>query len=282
MNFTRLDALRLADILRAAAAREIMPRWRRLGAGQVRTKSGPLDPVTDADEAAERAIEAALHTAFPGCVIVGEEAASADPAILARLKGADLAFVVDPVDGTANYAAGLPLFGTMAAAIVRGELAMSVIHDPVGDDSAIAVRGAGAWMAAADGSEVAMRVAAPVPIGEMSGCASWRYLPEPARTGVLHGLNHVAAAMSYRCAAHEYRLVGGGHTHFSVYGRLYPWDHAPGVLLHREAGGYAARFDGSPYEPTDIWGGLICAPDRASWQVLRDALIPGIRHGATP
>ena len=79
--------------------------------------------------------------------------------------------------------------------------------------------------------------------------------------------------MSYRCAAHEYRLVAGGHTDFSVYGRMYPWDHAPGVLLHREAGGYAARFDGSAYDATDIRGGLICASDRASWQALSDALM---------
>ena len=273
MIFTRLDAVRLATILRDAAAREIMPRWRRLAAGQVRSKSGPRDLVTDADEAAERVIEAALTKAFPGCAIVGEEAASAEPAILQRLKGADLAFVVDPIDGTANYAAGLPLYGCMAAAIVRGEIVMSVIHDPVGDDSAMAVRGDGAWTVAADGREVAMRVAAPVPIGEMSGCASWRYLSEPERTRVHQGLSHVAASMSYRCAAHEYRLVAGGHTDFSVYGRMYPWDHAPGVLLHREAGGYAARFDGSAYDATDIRGGLICASDRASWQALSDALI---------
>ncbi len=273
MIFTRLDALRLAAILREAAAREIMPRWRKLAAGSVRIKSGPLDPVTDADEAAEKLIEAALIRAFPGCAIVGEEAASADPSILRRLKGADLAFVIDPVDGTANYAAGLPLFGTMAAAIVRGEIVMSVIHDPLGDDSAIAVRGDGAWIVAADGAETAMRVAPPVPLGEMSGCASWRYLAEPARTSVLHGLSHVAASMSYRCAAHEYRLVAGGHTHYSVYGRMYPWDHAPGVLLHREAGGYAARFDGTLYDPTEVPGGLICAPDQASWQALHRALI---------
>ena len=273
MTLTRLDALRLAAILRHAANTEIMPRWRRLAAGQVRTKSGPLDPVTDADEAAERVIEAALEKAFPGCVIVGEEAASADPSILHRLTGADLAFVIDPVDGTANYAAGLPLFGCMAAAIVRGEVAMSVIHDPLGDDSTIAVRGQGAFTLAADGRETALSVAAPVPLAEMSGCASWRYLDDPLRTRVHHGLSAVAASMSYRCAAHEYRLVAGGHCHFLLYGRLYPWDHAPGWLLHREAGGYSARFDGSPYDPTDSGGGLICTPDQASWHALHAALI---------
>ncbi len=250
-----------------------MPRWRRLAEGQVRTKSGPLDPVTDADEAAERRIQAALEKAFPGCAIVGEEAASADPSILARLKGADLAFVIDPVDGTANFAAGMPLFGCMAAAVVRGEVAMSVIHDPLGDDSAIAVRGGGAFTLAADGRETALRVAEAVPVAEMNGCASWRYLAQPLRARVHQGLESVAAVMSYRCAAAEYRLVAGGHCQFVLFGRLYPWDHAPGWLLHREAGGYSRRFDGSEYDVTDIGGGLICAPDAASWRGLHAAFV---------
>jgi len=267
----------VAAILREAAAAEIMPRWRRLAAGQIRAKSGPLDLVTDADEAAERVIEAALTKAFPGCAIVGEEAASADPSILRRLKGAELAFVIDPVDGTSNFAAGMPLFGCMAAAVVRGEVALAVIHDPLGDDSAIAVRGQGAFTLAPDGREAELRVAAPVKLGEMSGCASWRYLVEPLRTRVHHGLADVAASMSYRCAAHEYRLVAGGHCHYLLYGRLYPWDHAPGWLLHREAGGYSARFDGSAYDPTDSGGGLICAPDEAGWHALHAALLKA--HG---
>jgi fructose-1,6-bisphosphatase/inositol monophosphatase family enzyme len=254
-----------------------MPRWRRLAAGQVRTKSGPLDPVTDADEAAERVIATALSRAFPGCAIVGEEEASSDPAILARLKGADLAFVIDPVDGTANYAAGLPLFGCMAAAVVRGEVAIAVIHDPLGDDSAIAVRGEGAFTLAPDGSETALHVAPPAELAAMSGCASWRYLAQPLRSRVHHGLESVAATMSYRCAAHEYRLAAGGHCHFLLYGRLYPWDHAPGWLLHREAGGIARRFDGSQYDPTDTGGGLICAPDEAGWHALHAALIAEAR-----
>ncbi len=97
-----------------------MPLFRNLGDGDVRTKTGPLDLVTAADEAAERRITAGLRREFPGCMVVGEEAASADPALLNELAGADLAFVVDPVDGTSNFAAGLTLFGVMAAAFRHG------------------------------------------------------------------------------------------------------------------------------------------------------------------
>ncbi|MCA3327493.1 MAG: inositol monophosphatase, partial [Roseomonas sp.] len=122
MSISASQAADLALLLRAASRAEILPRFRRLGADAVRSKSGPLDLVTDADEAAERVITAGLHKLFPGCVVVGEEATASDPALLGRLADAELAFVVDPVDGTANFAAGVPLFGCMAAAIQRGEI----------------------------------------------------------------------------------------------------------------------------------------------------------------
>jgi fructose-1,6-bisphosphatase/inositol monophosphatase family enzyme len=240
----------------------------------VRAKSGPLDLVTDADEAAERLIEAGLSRLFPGCVVVGEEACAADPAVLDRLADADLAFVVDPVDGTANFAAGVPLFGCMAAAVSKGEVVAGWIHDPLGDDTAIALRGEGAWLSDGQGRHMAdLRVAAPVPVDRMVAAVSWTYLPEPLRGRVTARLPRLAGTVGYRCAAHEYRLTAGGHAHAQLYNRLMPWDHLPGWLLHREAGGYAARFDGSDYRPTHRDGGLICAPDRDSWEALRAALL---------
>ncbi len=273
MKFTMAGLDALAGILRDAAAAEIMPRFRRLAAADIREKAGPLDLVTEADEAAERRITAALRAAFPGCVVVGEEATAADPALLNALGAADLAFVVDPVDGTANFAWGMPLFGCMAAAIVRGEVAGAVIHDPVIGTDAMALRGEGAWTTEPDGSRAALKVAAPAPLDEMTGCASWRFLPEPLRSTAGSNMHRVAASYGYRCAAHEYRIAAAGHCHFLLYGKLMPWDHAPGWLLHREAGGYAALFDGTPYRPTITSGGLICAPDRASWQALKDGLL---------
>jgi fructose-1,6-bisphosphatase/inositol monophosphatase family enzyme len=270
---TPTDLATLASILRDAARAEIMPRFRRLDAAAVRRKTGPLDLVTDADEAAERMIAARLTRHFPGCTIIGEEAASADPSLLLRLADADLAFVVDPVDGTANFAAGLPLFGVMAAAIRRGEVVAAAIHDPVGDDTALALRGEGAWIETPDGRRVDLHVAAPAPVADMAGNVAWRFMPEPQRTAVCNNLPLLGGSWDYRCAAHEYRMAAAGHCHFLVFNRLLPWDHAPGWLLHREAGGFAARFDGSAYRPALTDGGLICAPDRSSWEVLRQTLL---------
>ncbi|MBR0651879.1 inositol monophosphatase [Roseomonas terrae] len=267
-------AAEVATLLREASRREILPRFRRLAQGAVRAKSGPLDLVTDADEAAERMIEAGLARLFPGCAVVGEEAAAADPTIMDRLADADLAFVVDPVDGTANFAAGLPVFACMAAAVAKGEVIGAWIHDPLGDDTAIALRGQGAWIADPDGRPTAdLRVAAPVPLEQMVGAISWTFLPPPLRAQVTARFPLFAGVVGYRCAAHEYRWAAGGHGHVLFYNRLMPWDHLPGWLLHREAGGHAARFDGSPYLPTHRDGGLICAPDRDSWEAVRHALL---------
>lgn len=269
---TALSAGQLGDLwrlMREAAIQEVLPRFRQFDSCGVRTKSGPLDLVTDADEAAERVITAGIHRLFPGALVVGEEATAADPSLLGRIRDADLSFVLDPIDGTANFAAGLPLFGVMAAAMVRGEIVASIIHDPIGDDAALALRGEGAWMETPAGRRTDLRVAESVPVAQMTGAFGWRYLPEPQRRNLLSRLPDVATSWDYRNAAHEYRLLAQGFSHVAVFGRMMPWDHAPGWLIHREAGGYSARLDGTPYTPTETTGGIILAPDRAAWDLVR-------------
>lgn len=266
------DALRLGDVLAQAARAEIMPRFGALAAGQVREKASRFDIVTDADEAAEAAISAALQAAYPAATIVGEEATARDQGLLDAIRTADLAFVVDPLDGTMNFASGLPLFGVMAAATVRGEVVLAAIHDPICRTTALALRGAGAWLQREDGSRIDLKVADPVPVREMHAVVGTNFLPEPARTIVNGNLSKLGMSSWFRCAAQEYRMAAAGHCHLLFYNKLMPWDHAAGWLLHREAGGYSAHFDGAPYLPTHLEGGLVCAPDEASWQAARRAL----------
>jgi fructose-1,6-bisphosphatase/inositol monophosphatase family enzyme len=272
---SRAQVSDIAALLREAARAEIMPRFRRLAPDAVRAKSGPLDLVTEADDAAERVIADGLRARFPGCAVVGEEATAADARLLDGLAAADIAFVVDPVDGTWNFAAGVPLFGCMAAMFLRGEVVAGWIHDPLGDDTAVALRGEGAWVEDSAGrTHGALRVAAPAPVARMVGAVSWGFMAEPLRRRVAARLPRLAGTLNYRCAAHEYRLAAGGHAHLLIYNKLMPWDHAPGWLLHAEAGGHAAQFDGKPYDPArQRSGGLMCAPDRDSWQAAHAALL---------
>jgi fructose-1,6-bisphosphatase/inositol monophosphatase family enzyme len=273
MPFSAEDIRRVGEILAAAARTEIMPRFRKLTAGQIRRKSSAFDLVTEADDAAEAAISAALTATFPGAVVVGEEGAHKEPALLDRIAEADLAFIVDPVDGTRNFASHLPLFGVMAAVTVRGDVVAGVIHDPVCRDFAYAVRGGGAWIEEEDGTRRPLRVADPVPVAEIDGFIGTNFLAEPLRSTVNGNLSRLGTTASLRCAAHEYRMAAAGHCHLLFYNRLLPWDHAAGWLLHREAGGYSAHFDGTPYRPTHFTGGLICTPDEVTWHLARAALL---------
>jgi fructose-1,6-bisphosphatase/inositol monophosphatase family enzyme len=168
----------------------------------------------------------------------------------------------------------MPRFRKLGAGDVRqkSEIVAAAIHDPVCDDTALALRGEGAWSETPDGRRD-LRVAAPVPAEEMPGNVSWRFLPEPRCGTVCANLPRLAGSWDYRCAAHEYRMACAGHCHLLFFNRLMPWDHAPGWLLHQEAGGYSAKLDGSPYTPLRNDGGLICAPDRASWEAAREALL---------
>jgi fructose-1,6-bisphosphatase/inositol monophosphatase family enzyme len=275
MLFSQNDALHIGDIPSQAAVTEIMPRFQKLAADQVRQKSSSFDLVTEADEAAERVISDQLRAAFPGCVIIGEEATAKDNTLLEGIAGAELAFLVDPIDGTRNFVSALPLFGVMLAATVKGEVVLSAIHEPVRENTAFALRGEGAWMRTKDGITVDLRVADPAPLSAMEAMVSTSFMPEPLRTVVNGNLSRIGMTSSLRCAAHEYRMAASGHCHVLVFDKLMPWDHAPGWLLHREAGGYSAHFDGSDYRPSHVSGGLICAPDRPSWQLARDALLGG-------
>ena len=253
-----IDIAAIANILQEAAVKEILPKFRNLAVGDVRMKSEAIDLVTEADEAAERLIKARMA-----------ESVAADPALLVRLAGADLAVIVDPIDGTFNYAAGMPLFGVMASVVARGETVAGLIYDPMGNDWVIAEKGAGAWLCKADGSQERLNVTPSLPLESLVGCASTGFYSAENRRIVMGNMAKVRIATSYRCAAHEYRAFAAGHFHFLMYQKLMPWDHLAGTLIAEEAGAYAARFDGSPYRPEHVNGGLLVASDRDCWQELR-------------
>jgi fructose-1,6-bisphosphatase/inositol monophosphatase family enzyme len=273
MPFARNDLERLADILSIAADQEIMPRFRSLGVGGIREKTSALDLVTDADEQAEAAMKVAIAKAFPKAAFIGEESVEKDRGLLNRIADADLAIIIDPVDGTSNFAWGLPLFGVLAAVVAKGETIGGIIYDPVGRDCTFALKGHGAWAKSENGSTRDIAVSKPATLANMTGTTSWYLMPEPMRSRVAANMAKTRACFAYRCAAYEYRIVAEGLVDFSLHYKLMPWDHAAGVLIHAEAGGYSALLDGSPYLPTKFEGGIISAPSKEIWHLVRDSLL---------
>lgn len=260
------DPEKVAGLIREAAAAEIMPRFRALADVDIIEK-GPGDLVTVADREAERHLTAAFRALLPGSMVVGEEAAHADAGVLDALAGEAPCWIIDPVDGTANFAAGKPLFAVMVALARAGEIVASWIYDPVADSLTVAEAGAGAYT---DG--VRLSVAAGGQPGALVGATSFKYFPAELKARARSRVGAFAATHQLRCAGHEYLRIADGRWHFSVYHRMLPWDHAPGHLIHREAGGEGAFIDGSRYRVTRHSGGFLSAPDRDTWQAIRRCL----------
>jgi fructose-1,6-bisphosphatase/inositol monophosphatase family enzyme len=266
------DVTKLAEILRLAAQTEILPRFRRLGSGDVRSKNEPADLVTEADEAAERFIKRELAAIAPQALFIGEESVAADPDLLSKLADAELAVVVDPVDGTFNFASGIPAFGVMASVVWKGETVAGLIFDPMGDDWVMAEKGSGAFLRRLDGEEIRLKIRDDQALDAMIGMASPGYFFGQAREQLLQNLAKVRFFANYRCSAHEYRTFAGGHVDFILYNKLMPWDHLAGTLISTEAGAHAARLDGSPYLPHHVDGGLLLATSRDNWNLLHREL----------
>jgi fructose-1,6-bisphosphatase/inositol monophosphatase family enzyme len=261
----------MAD-MRDVAQAEILPRFRAIIADSIRAKTMADDLVTDADIAAERVLSQKLGERLPGIAIVGEEAVSDDAAILARLTDAELAAVIDPVDGTWHFAHGVPMFGSILAIIAGGETIAGIIHYPVTGDFLVARRGRGAWHTATDGTKTRLSVAAPTPIEEMHGFIPLHMFEPDLRAKLAPRVLRFLRTTTWRCSAWEYRMLATGAMSFCFNDSLKPWDHAAGVLIHAEAGGYAAVVSGEIYRPTMTAGHLLTAPDKMSWEAIRDAL----------
>lgn len=273
MPFSDDDFDYLQAIVSEAAALEIVPRFRNLASGDIAEKTSAIDLVTEADLLTERHITKALKAKFPIALVVGEEAYETDRSVVPALADADLAFVIDPVDGTFNFASGLPVFGTILAVVVRGETVAGIIHDSILRDSVTVMRGAGAYLRRQSGQSSRLKVADAVPLDQMTGLMSWGHMDEPDRSRISANMSKVRMAFSLNCSAYEYWMAASGKLHFIGHSKLMPWDHLAGVLAHQEAGGYSAKFDGTPYRAGETTGGIIAAPDKESWRIIRREIV---------
>ncbi len=262
------DLERVRALMERVAAEEMLPRFRRLDAADVRQKTGPGDLVTVVDEICEARLSEGLQALLPGSVVVGEEAADADASRVDLLQSDDPVWVIDPVDGTYNYASGVDRFSSIVALCYRGETVAGLVHDPINGETGMAARGEGAWIGS---TRLSVAVAAGG-LETLSGAfslpprsAALRPFAENLRSRLdrHHWLG--SAGLDYLWLASGRAQVGVGGTH----GRLKPWDHAAGNLMHREAGGYAAMSTGTDYSPLLLSGVLITAPDRQSWDEVR-------------
>lgn len=264
MNVVRPDFDRVTELIKAAATDIILPRFRALGDGEVDEKDGG-EVVTIADLESEAWLTRHLPDLVPGSVVVGEEAVFADKTVFDRLSGDAPVWVIDPVDGTWNFANGKPTFAVIVAYVVGGAVEAGWIYEPVSERLAFGARGDGVQL---DGASVTLGGGAADE--EFVGTAV-RYLRERAEAAP----DTVREVFRPRCAGNEYVRILSGERAFSAYTKLLPWDHAAGSFLVREAGGHNALLDGGRYDLTQPKGDMLTARSREVWEKIRDVLLPG-------
>lgn len=259
----------VVETLRDVAEELVLPRFRNLKAADVLEKS-PGDLVTIADRESELALSARLAALLPGSLVVGEEAVAADHRVLARIGDPGPVWVIDPIDGTGNFAAGREPFALMVALLRGGVTVLAAIYEPVPRTVSVAELGSGAYV---DGVRMTLDHS-PVKVDQLRGAVLTRYLPEALREHVLAGVSRIGAALpGQHCAGREYPDLLRGKQHFAMFWRSLPWDHAPGALLVREAGGVVRHFDGTDYDPTQPHPGLLACRDDEVFHQVRETLL---------
>ncbi|MFC0337529.1 fructose-1,6-bisphosphatase [Kushneria avicenniae] len=270
MTLDQAAAQTLIDIVRHAARTEILPRFRSLDPDAIDTKDGPDDLVTIADKSAEKVITQGVAKAFPEATIVGEEAVAEDATLLNTIANAEMAVIIDPIDGTWNFARNLNQFGVIVAVVSRGETVFGLLYDPLADDWVMARKGEGAWFGRPDGTQRRLRMSDTKKLSNMVGSTSIRLFPKETQYDLAGLFPDFARMMAFGCACHEYRTMAFGFVDFMLTAKLMPWDHAAGIMILQEAGGYAALLDGTPYNPTIHQGRMIAASSKDSWDALRE------------
>ena len=269
-----IDHDKIAQIIREVAADKIIPRFQQLQKSDIRTKSSPTDFVTIADEEAEVELTYILKDLLPGSYVVGEEAVSSGTVLRDILhdKNATV-WVVDPVDGTSNFAHGRPVYGTMVALIHGGERIGGWIYQIPKDRMVSAEKGAGVRMDGAAFTPLP-KIRDDAPFDGMRAFISTKFMPSSLRP-VIEAKTQNMIAETYMCCAWEYVELLEGNSTFSIYKRIEPWDHLAGTLILEEAGFYVRKWDGLPYTPGDLTGGLINASSQAVWQRIFDRFLKG-------
>jgi fructose-1,6-bisphosphatase/inositol monophosphatase family enzyme len=260
-EISALDA-EIRDLLRFAAERSMLPRFQQLASHQIEMK-GEDDPVTVVDHEVEAFLTDALSKLAPDVAVVGEEAVAADKSVLDKLSGP--CWIIDPLDGTANFTEGKEPFGIIVALADAGKAVAGWIYDPNSDRLCHAKAGEGAFV---DGERVTSK---PTGKDQPVVAVSRMFLtPEQVATVEAKLAPHYTLVDIPRCAAEQYPRLGLGENDVSSFKRTLPWDHAAGVLWLNEAGGKAARLDGSEYRVDEHgergdFKGLVGASSPAIW-----------------
>ena len=253
--------------LREAARSLVVPKFHNPETADVSRKaSGSL--VTQIDREVEHQLSEVVAALLPNSLVIGEEKVAADPSLLTRI-GEEWVWLIDPVDGTANFVEGKKPISMMIALLYRGTAVVAWILDPLEEVLLTASKSEGL-------PSRATGTIAPA-LGTLHGAAWTRYFDDRLRQAIERRFADLGEVSSgTKCTGAEYLALLQGCQDFVLFWQSMPWDHAAGILLLQESGGYAAYLNHDPFKPGAKRFGLLAARSEAVWNQVRATLIEGI------
>lgn len=250
---------KVSALLHNVSDQIILPHYRRLESSDIKEKS-PGDLVTIADKLSEEALTIGLSKIISDAKIVGEEACEENPQLLEHLS-AQQCWIIDPIDGTGNYARGDGAFGIIIALTQNNQTIAGWMFDPIKNRLCHAYLGKGAYI---DGECIkTSHNEYDTPIAALAT----GFMDEQQKENILkRATGNYEIVPIPMCAAEQYPRLALGQNHISIFERTLPWDHAAGILFLNEAGGKVARWDGSAYSPADKKTGLLGASSPRLWE----------------
>ncbi|WP_127478039.1 inositol monophosphatase family protein [Sulfurivermis fontis] len=226
----------LCAVVLPLARQELLPRFNRVAAAVKADGS----VVTEADLACQQAVSAALAAHWPQIPLLGEEMTTAEQQRLLADSAAGL-WCLDPLDGTSNFAAGIPYFALALAYIRHGEVQLGLVYDPVRDECFSAARGQGAWL-----NGVPLRTRATgLALARCVALVDFKRLT-PALATRLACSPPFASQRNFGSSALDWCQLAAGRGQLYLHGRQNLWDYAAGSLILAEAGGCAETLQGEP------------------------------------
>jgi len=247
----------LETLIREAARDELVARFRRTS----RHEKADGSWITEADLAMQDRLKSALAARHPGVGFLGEEMEAGEQQRLLDDSSGSGIWVLDPLDGTSNFAAGIPLFGVSLALLQEGRIVAGIVYDPMHDESFAATLGGGATL---NGEPMHARPAG-IPMAKTTACIDFKRLP-PQLAARIAATPPYSSQRSIGSVALDWCWVAAGRFHLYLHGRQRLWDYAAGSLVLAEAGGYADTLDGTLAPPTLAPRSAVCAADRGLFE----------------
>lgn len=224
----------IENLLREAAVQELMPRFRHVSSCV--KHDGSL--LTEADTATQAFLQQELAARFDQIPLLGEEMEEAEQEALIARSDEGL-WVLDPLDGTSNFAAGLPFFAISLGLLRHSKMELGVVYDPVRDECFSAVRGEGAWC-----NGVPLRVPEQMtPLAQGIGIVDFKRLPAILAQRIA-AAPPFSSQRSFGSVALDWCQLAAGRVHVYLHGRSKLWDYGAGELIFREAGGFTSTLEG--------------------------------------